>query len=88
MVGPAAVTLSVTDDGPGVTPAILPHIFEKFASGAEPGRSDGRQSTGLGLAIARGIMKAHGGSIEVESPVADGRGARFVMAFPRERIAA
>ena len=88
VVGPAAVTLSVTDDGPGVTPAILPHIFEKFASGAEPGRSDGRHSTGLGLAIARGIMKAHGGSIEVESPVADGRGARFVMAFPRERIAA
>ena len=80
---PAAVILRVTDDGPGVAPAILPHIFEKFASGAEQGGSDGHQSTGLGLAIAKGIMRAHGGSIDVETPVADGRGARFVMAFPR-----
>lgn len=85
VVDPTAVALRVTDDGPGVEPAILPHIFEKFTSGAQQGRSDGSQNTGLGLAIAKGIMKAHGGSIDVETPVADGRGARFIMAFPREQ---
>jgi two-component system sensor histidine kinase KdpD len=39
--------------------------------------------TGLGLAIAKGIMEAHGGAISAESPVADGRGARFILTFPR-----
>jgi two-component system sensor histidine kinase KdpD len=87
VVGSAAVALRVTDDGPGVAPAILPHMFEKFASG-EQGRADGSQSTGLGLAIAKGIMVAHGGSIEAETPVSNGRGARFVLAFPREQVPA
>ncbi|MGC2748776.1 MAG: ATP-binding protein, partial [Pseudolabrys sp.] len=49
-----------------------------------PFAADGNQGTGLGLAIAKGIMEAHGGTITGESPVQNGRGARFVMAFPRE----
>jgi len=36
------------------------------------------------LAIAKGIMDAHGGSIAAESPAASGRGSRFVMNFPRQ----
>ena len=58
--------------------------------GAEPGASiaDGSQGTGLGLAIAKGIMEAHGGSIDAESPAGDGRGARFVLVFPREETPA
>ena len=61
-------------------------IFDKFVKGAEPAgpRADGGQGTGLGLAIAKGIMEAHGGTISAESPVANGRGARFIMTFPRE----
>ena len=84
------VQLRVTDDGPGIDAQALPHIFDKFVKGAEPGASiaDGSQGTGLGLAITKGIMEAHGGSIDVESPVGDGRGARFVFVFPREETPA
>jgi two-component system sensor histidine kinase KdpD len=45
---------------------------------------DGGPGTGLGLAIAKGIMEAHGGAIKGESPAENGRGARFIMTFPRE----
>jgi two-component system sensor histidine kinase KdpD len=84
------VELRVTDDGPGIDAQALPHIFDKFVKGAEPGASiaDGSQGTGLGLAIAKGIMEAHGGSIDAESPAGDGRGARFVLVFPREETPA
>ena len=79
------VNLRVTDDGPGIPADVLPHVFEKFIRGARPGPAgaDGGQGTGLGLAIAKGIMEAHGGSIAAESPVANGRGTRIVLAFPR-----
>ncbi len=79
-----AITLRVTDNGPGIAADQLAHIFEKFVKGPEESRADGAQGTGLGLAIAKGIMEAHGGSITAESPVEGGRGARFIMTFPRE----
>ncbi len=83
---PDGIALSVTDDGPGIPPEVLPTIFDKFVKGPDAGatRADGSQGTGLGLAITKGIMEAHGGSIKVESPVANGRGARFIMIFPQE----
>ena len=84
IVTASAVVLRVTDDGPGIAPDQLPRIFEKFVKGPEESRADGAQGTGLGLAIAKGIMEAHGGSISAESPVEGGRGARFIMTFPRE----
>jgi two-component system, OmpR family, sensor histidine kinase KdpD len=85
-VAPSVIALRVSDNGPGIPADDVPHIFEKFVTGAEARvpRVDGGQGTGLGLAIAKGIMEAHGGQIEVESPFKDGRGARFVMTFPRE----
>jgi two-component system sensor histidine kinase KdpD len=70
-------------DGPGIPTEALAYIFDKFVKGAVHG-GDGGQGTGLGLAIAKGIMEAHGGSISAESPVAKSRGARFILAFPRE----
>jgi len=81
---PDAIALRVTDNGPGIPSDDLPHIFEKFVKGKEMQTfsADGSH-TGLGLAIAKGIMEAHGGAISAESPVADGRGARFVLTFPR-----
>lgn len=84
------VRLRITDNGPGIDPDILPHVFERFVKGArlDKATADGGQGTGLGLAIAQGIMEAHHGMIEVESPVADGHGTRFTMTFPRKELAA
>jgi two-component system sensor histidine kinase KdpD len=86
-VAPEVVTMRVTDDGPGIPQDRLSQIFEKFVKGEEARPADGTQGTGLGLAIAKGIMEAHGGSIAAENPVEGGRGARFVMTFPRESTA-
>jgi two-component system sensor histidine kinase KdpD len=77
------VALHVTDDGPGISADVLPHVFEKFVKSRRDGsRADGGQGSGLGLAIAKGIMDAHGGSIAAESPV-NGRGVRFTLTFPQ-----
>ncbi|MDE2363715.1 MAG: sensor histidine kinase KdpD [Hyphomicrobiales bacterium] len=72
--------LSVTDEGPGVKPADLDRIFEKFYRG---GRSDGRKAgTGLGLSICRGLVEAMGGVIIAQSPAARRRGTRIVVRLP------
>jgi two-component system, OmpR family, sensor histidine kinase KdpD len=74
------IQISVTDEGPGVKPADLERIFEKFYQG---GRSDGRKAgTGLGLSIARGLIEAMGGAIHAESPAARRRGTRIVIQLP------
>jgi two-component system, OmpR family, sensor histidine kinase KdpD len=76
----ADVQISVTDEGPGVKPADLERIFEKFYQG---GRSDGRKAgTGLGLSIARGLIEAMGGAIHAESPAVRRRGTRIVIQLP------
>ena len=74
------LVISVTDEGPGVKPGDLEHIFEKFWRG---GRSDGRSAgTGLGLSICRGLVQAMGGTIVAQSPAIRRRGTRIVMRFP------
>jgi len=83
VVDPASVSLRVTDDGPGIPAETLPHAFDKFVRVRRAGTA-GREGTGLGLAIARGIVEAHRGSTVAQSPVADGRGTRVVLTFPRE----
>jgi two-component system sensor histidine kinase KdpD len=87
VISNAGVSLRVTDNGPGISPELLPHIFDKFAKtpARNESRADGSQGTGLGLAIAKGIMEAHGGAIDAETPVANGRGARFVVTFARQK---
>jgi two-component system sensor histidine kinase KdpD len=80
-----SVLLSVTDEGPGIKPADLERIFEKFYRG---GRSDGRKAgTGLGLSISRGLIEAMGGRIWAESPAARRRGTRVVIAMPAAETA-
>jgi two-component system OmpR family sensor kinase len=67
--GPS-VELSITDDGPGISPELLPELFERFTRG-EAGRAraagDAGKSTGLGLAIVDAVVAAHGGCIIVTS---------------------
>ncbi|WP_256103011.1 cell wall metabolism sensor histidine kinase WalK [Streptomyces sp. Ncost-T10-10d] len=60
------VTLEVQDDGPGIPPELLPHVFERFARG-DASRSRHAGSTGLGLAIVHAVVAAHGGQVEVVS---------------------
>jgi two-component system, OmpR family, sensor kinase len=64
------VELSITDDGPGIAPELLPELFERFTRG-DTGRAraagDAGKSTGLGLAIVDAVVAAHGGCIVVTS---------------------
>ncbi|ADI08361.1 putative two component system sensor kinase [Streptomyces bingchenggensis BCW-1] len=60
------VSLEVEDDGPGIPPHLLPHVFERFARG-DASRSRAAGSTGLGLAIVHAVVTAHGGQVTVDS---------------------
>lgn len=76
--GQPEVSISVRDTGPGIAPAEHRLIFEKFV------RAGGRQSTvrgtGLGLAMVRHIVEAHGGRVHLDSQV--GRGSTFTIVLP------
>ncbi len=58
--------ISVTDDGPGIPPTLLPQVFDRFARG-DTSRSRAGGSTGLGLSIVAAVVEAHGGSVDVTS---------------------
>lgn len=58
--------VDVVDDGPGIPPALLPRIFERFARG-DSARTRATGSTGLGLAIVQAVATAHGGAVTVDS---------------------
>jgi CheY-like chemotaxis protein len=70
------VCFSVTDSGPGIPEADLPHIFDRFTRAS----TTARRGTGLGLSIAKGIVEAHGGRIWVESQA--GVGSTFYFTLP------
>jgi hydrogenase small subunit len=72
------VTIKVIDRGSGIAPEALPRVFDKFYR-ASTGKTD-ESGTGLGLYIAKRIVTAHGGRIEVESEV--GRGSTFSFSLP------
>ncbi len=76
------VRVEVRDSGEGIRPEDLPHVFDRFYRG-EKSRSRATGGAGLGLAIARGIVEAHGGRIGVES--AAEQGARFFFTLPADR---
>ena len=64
--GPEEVRITVADDGPGIDPAVIDHVFERFTR-AVVGRSRHRGSTGLGLAIVAAVVEAHHGRVGVTS---------------------
>jgi PAS domain S-box-containing protein len=81
---PDAITLTVEDDGPGIAPEFLPHVFEQFRQ-ADSSVTREHGGLGLGLAIAHHIVTLHHGAIEVSNR-AEG-GARFVVSLPRTSAA-
>lgn len=75
--------LAVTDNGAGINPADLPHIFDRFYR-ADRARDRRAGGTGLGLAIARQLVQVHGGRIWAESPPANRRqGSAILLELPR-----
>jgi len=75
------VAVSVTDQGRGVAPDRLPHLFSKYAGAESGGRGPMQVGAGLGLAICKGLVEAHGGRIWAESE-GPGRGTRFTFTVP------
>jgi two-component system sensor histidine kinase KdpD len=78
-----AIVISVEDRGPGIRAEARPRVFEKFFRAMRDGDVSDRSvaGTGMGLAIARGIVEAHQGRISVEDPEG-GTGAKFVIELP------
>jgi PAS domain S-box-containing protein len=74
---PKVVRFTVRDSGCGIPPEQLPHVFDRFWQARRGARQRG---TGLGLAISKGIVEAHGGTIDAESEV--GRGSTFRFTLP------
>ncbi len=72
-------TVRVEDEGPGIAPEHLPHIFDRFYR-ADAARTTSKGRTGLGLAISKAIVDAHQGTIEVKSEL--GRGTKFTVRIP------
>jgi signal transduction histidine kinase len=74
--GDSFVAFTVSDKGPGIAAADLPHVFDRYWQVGKHRRGD----VGLGLAIAKSIVEAHGGNISVESVL--GKGSQFSFALP------
>jgi signal transduction histidine kinase len=74
----AAVRIEVADSGVGIAPEHLARIYDPFFTTKAP-----KKGTGLGLSVTYGIIREHGGTIEVESQV--GQGTRFIIDLPLER---
>ena len=75
------VAVSVADEGRGIPPERLAHLFRKYSGAAVGERGAGAGGSGLGLAICRGLVEAHGGRIRAESGGID-RGACFTFTLP------
>lgn len=72
--------LSVHDSGTGIAPEDLPFVFDRFYRSDKSRQRLGGDSSGLGLAIAKAIVEAHGGSLTVESSL--GQGSTFAATLP------
>ena len=73
--------ISVRDNGPGISAAALPRIFEMFQQGDERARALG--GLGLGLTLVRQLVQMHGGEVSARSTGIAGEGSEFVVRLPR-----
>jgi two-component system phosphate regulon sensor histidine kinase PhoR len=73
----------VSDNGPGIPAAHLPHLTERFYR-VDESRSQAQGGTGLGLAIVDHIVIRHGGKLKISSTM--GKGTHFIVAFPVNRV--
>ncbi|MDX1420890.1 MAG: ATP-binding protein, partial [Rubricoccaceae bacterium] len=80
--GPVAFVLTVQDDGPGIAPEHLPHLFDRFYQ-ADASSTRQQPGTGIGLALVKNLVELHGGAIDVESTL--GEGASFTVRVPLGR---
>ncbi|MBV9926294.1 MAG: PAS domain S-box protein [Acidobacteria bacterium] len=75
-----AARVEVEDEGSGIAPEFLPHVFERFRQ-ADMASTRMHGGLGLGLALVKSFVEAHGGSVDVES-AGEGLGSRFTVALP------
>jgi two-component system sensor histidine kinase BaeS len=75
------ILLKVQDSGPGIASEDISHIFERFYRSDKSRPQNGE--SGLGLAIAKSIVDAHGGTIRAESTAQ--KGAKFIITFPSDQ---
>jgi PAS domain S-box-containing protein len=84
--GDGEAEIAVRDTGQGIDPVLLPHVFEAFVQGDRTlARTDG--GLGLGLALVKGIIDLHGGTVRAES-AGKGKGAEFTVRVPAVTVAA
>jgi K+-sensing histidine kinase KdpD len=86
---PGLVAIRVRDQGPGVAPQMRSRLFERFVRGPTEEGADQRAGTGLGLAVVRGLVEAHAGSVRLEE-TDQGQGAsfRFTIPLAQDRVVA
>jgi CheY-like chemotaxis protein len=77
----ASVRISVADTGQGIDPEFLPHVFDRFRQGTATAGVARRTGLGLGLAIVRHLVEAHGGTVQAASDGL-GKGATFTVELP------
>ena len=75
--------IAVADSGPGIAAEDLPHIFERFYQGRTKAKNSSAGS-GLGLALAKKVVEAHGGRIWIESEVGKGTTVRFILRLVKQ----
>jgi len=83
VVSDTGLTVSVTDNGPGIAAHHIPRLTERFYR-LDESRSTDTGGTGLGLAIVKHVVARHGGRLEIRSEV--GKGSSFICQFPAERL--
>jgi signal transduction histidine kinase/CheY-like chemotaxis protein/AraC-like DNA-binding protein len=83
---PPVARIAVRDDGPGIAPADLPHVFDRFYRGNESAARH-QPGTGIGLALARELVALHGGTLDVESEEGSGSTFTVTLLLGRDHLA-